>query len=546
MPKSAALGTLATIVIIGVLWCSSCAHATDGAQRVASAHDHTAARAIERFISARVMSLRGGDPQKILRLLKAVAREHPHIPSLQVMLAEQYLREHNWDRALEAIQRAQQIDPTYVPAVLLHTRLMVVQGELGRAIAGLEQLRQRIPPHEGVYTILARLYMEGQHYRRAVQVMQEYLRREPTSLAAYYYLGSLYGTHLNQPAQATAMFRRLIDLQPENIQARKALVQIYLSRDDIRGALQELLALEQHAVEDLSVQVRIGVLYYELKEYDHAIARIEAVLQRDPRANKVRYYLGVMYEESGRFPQAKAVYEQLPAGSSYYKDAMMRVAAYYADHEQLPEAIATLEAALRRSQKAPEFYEYLAYLYQQQQDAADTIRVLRRAIRQFPTQPRFHYALAMQYEHARDRHKAVRAMLNLLEHQPRNAVALNYVGYMYAEWGKKLGEAEAMLQTAVELAPNDGHIVDSLGWLYYRRGEYAKALDLLERADTLAPNEPAIVRHIAQTLMAMGRVKDAIPLLHRAAALAQKQSPPNDEELAEIRKVMMAVQGESV
>lgn len=519
--------------------------ATDGV-RTATPHDAAAAQTIERYVDARLLALRGGDPHKILAMLQQVVREHPRVPSLRLLLAEQYLRTQDWDQAMAATLTAQRLDPNYIPAYLLRTRLLVLLNQLNTAMTELEGLRRRIPPNEDVYTTLARLYMQEQQYGRAVQLMQDYLRREPESLTAYYYLGTLYGAHLNRPARAVTMFRRLIDLQPENIQARKALVQIYLSRDDLRSALRELLALEQHAAGDQSVQLRIAVLYYELKEYSQAIARIAQVLQQNPRANKLRYYLGVIYEESGRFDDASAVYAQLPASSSYFKDAMMRVAAYHVQHQQIDKAIATLEEALRRSQNVPEFYEYLAYLYQQRDDSDGAIRSLKRAIRHFPEEPRFHYALAMQYEAARDRRKAVRAMLHLLKHQPEHAAALNYVGYMYVEWGKKLTEAEAMLHKAIALHPDDGRIVDSLGWLSYRRGDYAQALDLLERADALSPDEPAIVRHIAQTLIAMGRVHEAVPVLQRAAALARQQSPPNQEELELIQQVLAQVKGTSV
>ncbi len=504
--------------------------------------DRDDARALEHYINARVLAMRAGEPQKIVVYLKKVIAQYPQIAALHVYLAEQYLRMQAVDQALAATQTASTLDPTYVPAYLLRSRLLVVQNQFDKAIAELETLRKRIPTDEDVFTTLARLYMQQQQYARALQIMQEYLRREPESLTAYYYLGTLYGTHLKQYDRAIAMFRRLINLQPENIQARKALVQIYLNRDDLRGALHELSALEQHAVGDLSVQVRIAVLHYELKEYDQAIQCIEHVLQQTPHANKLRYYLGVIYEESGHFEQAKDTYDELPTSSSYFKDAMMRVATYYMRHQQLDEAIATLEDGVRRNKTVPEFYEYLTFLYQQKKDDAGAIRVLRRATHQFAKQPRFFYTLGILYERTRDRSKAVRAMLGVLKLQPENALAMNYVAYMYVEWGKKLDQAEAMLQKAIELQPTDGRIVDSLGWLYYRRGEYAKALDLLERADALSPDEPTILRHIAQTLIATGRKQDAASLLQHAATLVKQQSPAEVEELSAIQRVLATLE----
>ncbi len=505
--------------------------------------DRQESRAIERYIAARVFALRAtDDSKKTVSYLEEVAAQHPELASVQIALAEQYLRMQQLDRALETVEKAQALDPQYIPAFILHTRLLVLINQAPRAIAELEGLRRRVPPDEEVYTSLARLYMQEQQYPRAIQTMQEYLRREPESLTAYYYLGTLYGTHLHQYDRALTMFRRLVDLQPENIPARKALVQIHLARNDLPNALRELLQLEQHAVGDLSVQLRIAVLYYELKKYDAAITRIEAVLTKHPRANKLRYYLGVIYEESGQFAKAHAAYAQLPPSSSYFKDAVMRMAAQHTREHQVDAAIAVLDEALRRNGDVSEFYEYLAYLYQEKGDDPGAIRVMRRAVHHFAAEPRFHYALGVLYERVRNRSKAVRSMLNVLKYQPDNVYALNYVAYIYTERGAKLNEAEAMLHRAIEIRPDDGHILDSLGWLYYHKGEYEKALDLLERADALSPDEPAILRHIAQTLIAMGQAKEALAVLERAKGLASLP-PVNVEELEAIQQVAMSLQG---
>ena len=79
---------------------------------------------------------------------------------------------------------------------------------------------------------------------------------------------------------------------------------------------------------------------------------------------------------------------------------------------------------------------------------------------------------------------------------PDNAPALNYLGYTWAEQGIRLDEAESLILRALEISPNDGYYIDSLGWVYYQRGEYEEAIEQLERAMDLASDDATIAEHL--------------------------------------------------
>ena len=87
-------------------------------------------------------------------------------------------------------------------------------------------------------------------------------------------------------------------------------------------------------------------------------------------------------------------------------------------------------------------------------------------------------------------------MRKAIELNPSNAPALNYLGYTYAESGTHLGEAEKLIKRALVIEPEDGFYVDSLGWVYYQKGEYRKAVDELEHAVNLTGDDPTITEHL--------------------------------------------------
>ena len=114
-------------------------------------------------------------------------------------------------------------------------------------------------------------------------------------------------------------------------------------------------------------------------------------------------------------------------------------------------------------------------------------------------------------------------MRKAIELNPRNAAALNYLGYTLADMGVQLDEAERLIRRALELQPNDGIYIDSLGWVYYQRGEYKRAVEQLERAVELAGEDPTIVEHLGDAYQRLGQSASAIRV-YRDALLRSKES----------------------
>lgn len=92
---------------------------------------------------------------------------------------------------------------------------------------------------------------------------------------------------------------------------------------------------------------------------------------------------------------------------------------------------------------------------------------------------------------------------------PENAAALNYLGYTWAEQGVHLDEAEQLIHRALAIEPNDGFYIDSLGWVYYQRGEYMEAIQHLERAVELVDTDPTLIEHLGDAYSKIGRNSDA-------------------------------------
>jgi Flp pilus assembly protein TadD len=101
-------------------------------------------------------------------------------------------------------------------------------------------------------------------------------------------------------------------------------------------------------------------------------------------------------------------------------------------------------------------------------------------------------------------------MKKAIEINPKNAPALNYLGYTWAEMGVRLDEAEDLIVRALKIAPNDGYYIDSLGWVYYQRGDYVRAVEQLEKAVEITVNDPTIIEHLGDAYEKIGRTDRAV------------------------------------
>jgi Flp pilus assembly protein TadD len=126
-----------------------------------------------------------------------------------------------------------------------------------------------------------------------------------------------------------------------------------------------------------------------------------------------------------------------------------------------------------------------------------------------PNNDKFHFTLGALYDSNKQKELGMDEMRKAIALNPGNAPALNYLGYTYAEKGDRLDEAEKLIRRALVIEPEDGFYVDSLGWVYYQRGEFQKAVDQLERAVNLTGEDPTITEHLGDAYNKIGKTRDA-------------------------------------
>jgi tetratricopeptide (TPR) repeat protein len=145
--------------------------------------------------------------------------------------------------------------------------------------------------------------------------------------------------------------------------------------------------------------------------------------------------------------------------------------------------------------------------------------VLQEGLKKHPQSEEINFRLAVLYEKKKELEPSIRYIKRVLELDPENADAQNFLGYSYAEAGIHLDEAERLIRAALRAKPESGHIVDSLGWVFYKKGQFDKAVAELERAAKMMPKDGLIAEHLGDAYLKQKRYEDALRTYRRALGL---------------------------
>lgn len=244
-----------------------------------------------------------------------------------------------------------------------------------------------------------------------------------------------------------------------------------------------------------------------------SILYLQLALYLQPDFDVARTLLADIYEVDGRWDDAITAYRQIPAGAPLYENARIQIAVNLDRLDRSEEAVALLQDLAERDPDAIEPVVTLGDILRGREDYEEAATYYARAMEiAGEPQPRhwsLYYARGICYERLGRWPEAERDLKVALDLSEEHPLVLNYLGYSWIDQNVHLDEGMEMIRKAVKARPNDGFIVDSLGWAHYRLGEYEKAVEYLERAVVLQPDDPIINDHLGDALWQVGRRLEA-------------------------------------
>jgi tetratricopeptide (TPR) repeat protein len=495
----------------------------------------------------------------VQHLEKAIDRQVDSDPNVRATLARLYLASGANEKAIPLLVELVSQEPGWTDGPSLLAEAYAGAGRDAEAIAWLEKSAVDDPD---LYTTLAGFYEKQRRWKDAAGAYERGLAASPRNadLKAQYAAALMNAGGKDSLAKARDLLTEVVAARPNDIRS-----QFQLSQAQRR--LGDFAAAEASARKVITQNGRSPMGYYALalaledrRQYQavvDALVPAAAEFRARPGTNPASDlglllpHLGFAYQELGDHEKAIATFEEAhklsPADATvtaYLAQANLSAKKYGAVIEITRKAraenpdelrFARLEAqALRQSGKAdeavgvlqafakkqdkPDAYVALAQIYSDTKRGADAVKVLQEAQAKFPGDTTIGFELGAVLDKQKKFADAEAAFRQVLQKEPDNAPALNYIGYMLAERGERLNESVDLLKKALAIEPDNGSYLDSLGWAYYKSDKLTLAADNLQRAADQLKANSVIQDHYGDVLFKLSRFDEAIAAWTRALA----------------------------
>jgi tetratricopeptide (TPR) repeat protein len=292
--------------------------------------------------------------------------------------------------------------------------------------------------------------------------------------------------------------------------------------------------LGQRSIVEFEVIIKIIQLYLDKKKYDEGLVILQGMLKAVPDGPEIHHVAGIAFYGKKDNPSALKHFMKVTPESRFYEDAVIHASYILSDNKQNEEAIKILSDAIKNEPQNAEFKYYLGTFYEDSEQLDKAAKLIKAAIELDPDNPRYYFRLGVVYDKWNKKEDSMATMRKVIKLDPKHANALNYLGYTYADLGTNLDEAEQLIKEALKYKPDDGYITDSLGWVYYKKGEFEKALQYLQKAVQMVPDDPIMLEHLGDAYLKLNDKTNA--LKYYTKSLKNK-----DKDKEELEKKIRAI-----
>lgn len=458
-----------------------------------------------------------------ITVLENLVSQAPYAAEPQVLLAEALTAKRNYEEAAEALSRAAAINPRhYVTLGDLYERL----GRWGSAAEayGEAVAKVRAPSRDlRLRWITALINVPGgEGASKAVAALTDLLEDTPDDPRLLYLMSSA-ARAMGDVSGAEASARRILAVDPASLQGLNALARALAEQYDYREIVELVAPLAADTArakgnenQAAAVLVELGVAHQQLGQYDEAIDVFETARGLVPNDPRYALYVAQAMLSARQFDKAERLASEALARSPR-DPRFLRVRAQVLSRTgRGAEAVALLEAAGESAARDPQIALGLADAYASQKRYDDAVRVVQEAAEQFGEGGPFALRLTGLYEEAGRPADAERELRQMLERDPLDATALNYLGYLLADRNERLSEAQALIERALAIEPGNPSFLDSLGWALFRQGKVDAAVAPLAKAAEALPANSVIQDHYGDALAGQGKWAEAIGAWQRA------------------------------
>ena len=502
-----------------------------------------------------------GEMDKALAAYRKVLDVDPGQANLASRVAALLTRQDDFPEAIDVLKDAIKANPN-ASGPLLQLAFIYTK-YLRRTDQAIDYVNRAIAldPHNiDAYERLCEIALGAGDEKKALQSLDRATEIKSDDPAFWARLGKLYASIVFQPdrppkpeevARVNDIFKKAADRAGDDAAALKVVADYYASTQQIKEAIPLYLRLLELEPDDINAREKLATGFVLTNQREKAVEMLEAIIKEHPEKYQPYDLLAGLLDDAARalerekkgdqakamFAKAAANYEQSlivnPGRASPYLHLAELLLGPLKQNER---AVKVLSEARQHFPQTPEIVYYLGIAQREAKHFQEAVATFEEALHEAEAEgaeignARFYFDYGAAAEQAGLHDKAADLFRKSIAVDPANAAdAYNYLAYMWAERDTHLDEAEQMIKLALQADPNNGAYIDTLGWLEFRQGKFDQALsDLLRAAQKLTREDPVVLEHVGDACAKLNKAAQALDAWQRALNL-----DPQNKKLAD-------------
>ena len=502
-----------------------------------------------------------GEMDKALAAYRKVLDVDPGQANLASRVAALLTRQDDFPEAIDVLKDAIKANPS-APGPLLQLAFIYTK-YLRRTDQAIDYVNRAIAldPHNiDAYERLCEIALGAGDEKKALQSLDRATEIKSDDPVFWARLGKLYASIVFKPdrppkpeelARVNDIFKKAADRAGDDAAALKDVADYYASTQQIKEAIPLYLRLLELEPDDINAREKLATGFVLTNQREKAVEMLEAIIKEHPEKYQPYDLLAGLLDDAARalerekksdqakamFAKAAANYEQSliinPGRASPYLHLAELLLGPLKQNER---AVKVLSEARQHFPQTPEIVYYLGIAQREAKHFQEAVATFEEALHEAEAEgteianARFYFDYGAAAEQAGLHDKAADLFRKSIAVDPANAAdAYNYLAYMWAEHGTHLDEAEQMIKLALQADPNNGAYIDTLGWLEFRQGKFDQALsDLLRAAQKLTREDPVVLEHVGDACAKLNKPAQALDAWQKALNL-----DPQNKKLAD-------------
>jgi len=502
-----------------------------------------------------------GEIDRALEAYQKVLNVDPGEVDLALHVADMLSRQGDYPLAIDVLKDAIKAKPRepspYLQLSLIYARdLKKLNQGLNYAIQALALDPKNIDAYQRIFEIQVAI---GQP-QKAIETLNEAERVQSKDPAFWIQLGKLYASVIfksdakptpEEVQRVNGLFKKAAGLAGNDPNVFKDVADYFAASEQISEALPFYVKVLELEPDDINAREKLASGFVLTNKWPEAIATLQELIKSNPEKSEAYELLAGVFEDEGRAfereKQPEKAKSDFAKAAQNYQQSLLINPSRATNYLHLAElllgrlkdsahAVEILQDARRHFPNAPEMTYYLAIALRESKQPQAAVTTFEEALHEAELSAseivtaRFYFDYGATAEQAGLYDKAADLFKKSIAMDPANAAeAYNYLGFMWADHNLHLDEAEEMIRRALEMDPNNGAYLDSLGWLYFRKAKFDQALqELLLAAQNLPTPDAVVFEHIGDAYSKLNQMMQALDYWQKAVLL-----DPTNKKLAQ-------------